>query len=367
MHLPLTSRLYVGPPCNRSCRHICLVGSKLKSCCSNPAAPGCKISRRWSRRPSCASALQVEHARRHAIYQGMCQVTVAMASVYAHAAGQLLRAAMAAKAEAQQHSPSLLGAGRVTAALHMLLHVAACCIDGAHMVHCHTELEELHSALEELAAVVDSRFMVRSSGQGSAHDPLTALAEVQLTAGCSAFTQWHAQQQAGTEGHIVASSTDSGRAVSGIASATLRGCGAECARLASTAAAVQWHAGTAESANRWQHIAHQLLSSAHAEQGVHEQHGAATLQELPEQTLLGVQQPERLHSVDSDDLDEVILEPGQGWGGREGLQQADLWLRSCRQNEAAAPQGLDVQIEVSTTLHPSLPAELKLPSSLSLG
>ena len=244
----------------------------------------------------------------------------------------------------------------------MLLHVMAACVDSAEMLHCQAGLQALTLALDSFISACQPCFLAISSGS-PLQDQMAALPAVQLTLGCSAFHRWCAVQRHAHGGcRLDASGT---RQASALLPAALAGCSSECARLAEVAAAAEGRAAVAPGAADWHRHAHSLMQAA---QGASSNKAASV--QVPEPSAIALVQasePAQSDSMDSDDLDEVVLEPGHGWAGNQAPHVEDTCRTPRSGNMPAPASGVDTVHAMPLTEHASLATQLDLPASMNLG
>jgi hypothetical protein len=302
--------------------------------------------------------VQVEAVRKHAVYSGLCSLLLQMAATWSAAVVAALQAASDAGASAQQSSPSLMTADRLLAALRLLLHSAAHSIDNNNLVRCAEDLECLVTALATLAANLRPQFIIRTPASPSAPNPSpTMLPEAQLVAGCSAFLPWF-EPLAGASTSDTDRLQDLPSGVPGthaelsVSAVRIAGVSADCSALAVAATSVHWHVPTAAFGQKLAAVATQLKRLAQSE----------TSADAPAADTPTV--AARAMSLDSNDLDEVMMLPGDGWH-QPPLDGAPLSPEDDERAQKEAARSLFMTPPPRE--HTSLAAALHLPSSLHLG
>ena len=293
----------------------------------------------------------MEAVRAHAVYSGTCALLLRMAATWAAAATAALRAAADAGASAHCNSPSLTTASRLLAAMRLLVATSAQAVDSNSLASAVEDLEQLAANLTTLEQKLQEGLMAATPAtSASALTALLAtLPEAELVRGCAAFPQWsHSSQtdaDALTQQEQAAESA--GTSSFGISRVRLTGLSHDCAALAAAAADVKWHARTAACGNSLSSLAGRLAERA-APPSRHGEGRAAPVDAavdaaVPAQPVATQGAPvaaaerapaaqpsagnaqaavasgdvpqRRIAGANSDDdLDEVVMPAGQGWG-----------------------------------------------------
>ena len=305
--------------------------------------------------------------RKHAVYAGVAALLLRMAAAWAGAATAALRAAAATGGSADRQSSSLTTAARLTAALRLLVHAAAHFIDQDTLVPLSDEVQALCEGLSGLAEHLRPDFLSdTATPPPQCAAELRRLPEVQLVAGCQAFAAWFVDDEPQLHTSAGGDTVAHAHAAEGKArkqdvqhrlfAARFAGLSTDCAALAERLRRVRWHADTSACGDSLLGTSWRLLHIACGERA-----GVAGESAPAQDTIPQPPATDRPASVQSDDLDEVLLEAGHGWAGQH---------RSVRDRSGADPANLARDTFAAPQLpreHASLAEELHLPSSLHLG
>jgi hypothetical protein len=372
------------------------------------------------------SLVQVEAVRQSAVYSCACKLLLRMTAAWVAFTIRALNRARDANPTKSQRSPSLIAADRLFAGLRLLVASCAWTVDKNALAMAVDDLSTLSEELAAMPAAVSAEFIRQDYVQPS------VLPEAQLVRGCKMFAPWEPPPVGTSEpvmlevvhckgedvhAHVTEGVDDQGGNMFGISGTRLQALAKECKALADLARSVTWHADTAACGPTLMKAAEQLADAVQSrsegstcvsdENGADGVHGATRIGEHavgcmgdvvhaapsnscthhvvasdtePFATTLAQPQPAMARSCSSsdDNLDEVVMKPGPGWGGvpscADRLHTESVFSSPRREDMALGTATGPKREEVGTLRHAtppreheSLAAELHLPSSLQLG